>query len=215
VYFDHKTSRGFAFGRLRKQILLAWPLWTVLVICFGLGLGGETVRHALRYSRIGVAQGQWWLLFTGNFVHLGWMHILLDSAGLVLLWILCGECLRGWRWLFATIAGSWAVGLGLWWAWPNVVWYVGISGVAHTYWAAGALLLIMARRWEGYALLVFLAGKLAWEQASGTGLPTSDALLSGPILTTAHLIGAIAGVVVGLALIACDYWQQRRTAPPL
>lgn len=207
--FDHKTSHRFAFYRWREWILLAWPLWMVVIVCVGLAFGGEPVRLALRYSRTGVADGEWWLLFTGNFVHLGWMHVALDMSGLVLLWILCGECLHGWRWLFATVAGSWAVGLGLWWAWPNVVWYAGISGVAHTYWAAGALLLIVARRWEGFALLILLAAKLAWEQASGAGLPTSDALMHAPVLVTAHLIGAIAGMVVGLGLVGFD-WLRRR-----
>lgn len=193
--------------------MTAWPLWVVLVICVGLEFGGSPVRLALRYDRLAVAGGQWWRLFTGNFVHMGWPHVLLDQAGLILLWLLCGDRLRGWRWILATFAGSWAVGLGLWWAWPNVVWYVGISGVAHTYWAAGALLLIVARRWEGSALLAFLALKLAWEQGTGSGLPTSDALLSGPILTTAHLIGAIAGVVLGLGLIIFDHYRTRRPMP--
>ncbi|MGA7965960.1 MAG: rhombosortase [Gammaproteobacteria bacterium] len=209
--FDHKTSYRFSVTRLREQILLAWPLWMVVIVCVGLALGGEPVRLALRYSRIGVLDGQWWRLFTGNFVHLGWMHVALDMLGVILLWILCGERLSGWRWLLATVAGSWAVGLGLWWAWPGVVWYVGISGVAHTYWAAGALLLIAARRWEGFALLIFLAGKLTWEQASGGGLPTSEMLLHGTVLVTAHLIGAIAGVVIGLGLIAFDNLKSRNT----
>ncbi|MGH8224607.1 MAG: rhombosortase, partial [Gammaproteobacteria bacterium] len=173
----------------------------VAAICIGLAFGGEPLRLALRYDRALVAAGEWWRLFTGNFVHLGWMHVGLDMAGLVLLWILTGRRLYGWRWIAATVAGSWAVGLGLWWAWPNVIWYVGISGVAHTYWAAGALLLIAACEWEGWALLALLAGKLAWEQISGP-LPSSAAIMQEPVLTTAHLLGAIAGIVCGLALLA-------------
>jgi len=213
VKFDRKTSHRFAVHAWCGYIVPAWPLWLVLAVCIGLAFGGTPVRLDLRYDRAAVAAGQWWRLFTGNYVHLGWVHVLLDSAGLILLWMLCGERLRGWRWLLATIAGSWAIGLGLWWAWPQTVWYVGISGVAHTYWAAGALLLIMARRWEGGALLVFLGGKLAWEQVRGAGLPSSVALMHEPVLVTAHLIGAIAGVVVGIGLIAFDYYRLRHAAP--
>lgn len=179
----------------------AWPLWLVALVCVGLAFGGEPLRHALRYERTAVAAGEWWRLFTGNFVHSGWVHVGLDMSGLVLLWILTGRRLYGWRWIAVTVAGSWAVGLGLWWAWPNVVWYVGISGVAHSYWAAGALLMIAAREWEGWALLVLLAGKLTWEQTSGP-LPSSAAIMKEPVLTAAHLIGAIAGVICGLVLLA-------------
>ncbi len=187
---------------LRRALLRAWPLWLVAGVCIGLQACGAPLRLVLRYQRNLIANGQWWRLFTGNFVHFGWTHLWLDLAGVGLLWILVGERLSGWRWLVATLAGGWAIGLGLWWAWPQVAWYVGISGVAHTYWAAGALLLIAARYWEGWALLALLGGKLAWEQASGTGLPTSNMLLQEPVLTSAHLIGAIAGIVLGLILLA-------------
>jgi rhomboid family GlyGly-CTERM serine protease len=183
-----------------------------MAVCIGLAFGGESVRLALRYERALVAHGEWWRLFTGNFVHSGWMHVALDMAGLVLLWILTGRRLASWRWLLVTVIGSWAVGLGLWWAWPNVVWYVGISGVAHTYWAAGALLLIFARDWEGWPLLLLLAGKLTWERVAGP-LPSSADLMHEPVLTVAHLIGAIAGVVSVPALLAPPWlarWRVRR-----
>lgn len=199
---DPQRRTGFVRTRLVAPLCAAWPLWVVTLACVGLALGGSGVRLRLRYDRAAVAAGQWWRLFTGNFVHFGWIHLGLDLAGLWLLWLLVGTRLAGWRWLAATLAGAWAVGLGLWWAWPQVGWYVGISGVAHTYWAAGALLLSLAGAWEGWVLLLLLAGKLAWEQASGSGLPTSAALLHEPVLTAAHLIGAIAGMVVGAGLAA-------------
>jgi rhomboid family GlyGly-CTERM serine protease len=185
---------------LLPPLIRAWPLWLVMAVCIGLAFGGEPLRLALRYERALIAQGEWWRMFTGNFVHTGWIHVGLDMSGLVLLWILTGRRLAGWRWIAATIAGSWAVGLGLWWSEPNVVWYVGISAVAHTYWAAGALALIAARDWEGWPLLLLLAGKLAWEQSTGP-LPSTEAVMHEPVLTAAHLIGAIAGIVCGIALI--------------
>lgn len=191
-----------------RMLTRAWPLWLVVAVCVGLACGGEPVREALRYQRAAIAAGQWWRLFTGNFVHFGWTHLALDLAGVGLLWLLVGECLAGWRWIAATLGGAWAIGLGLWWAWPGVQWYVGISGVAHTYWSAGALLLIARRRREGWALLVFLAAKLAWEQASGSGLPSSDFLLKEPVLTAAHLVGAIAGVAMAAVPLAWIAWRR-------
>lgn len=211
--WDRKTPAGFA-SRLRALVCNAWPLWAVALTCAGLALGGPGLRLLLRYDRAGVAAGQWWRLFTGSFVHLGWIHVGLDLAGLGLLWLLVGERLSGWRWIAATVAGAWAIGLGLWWAWPQVGWYVGISGVAHTYWAAGAVLLIVAGAWEGWILLLMLGAKLAWEQVAG-GLPSSTALLHEPVLTAAHLIGAIAGMAFGIGLAglaAVRHREARRAA---
>lgn len=207
------AGRFLAAGNGRRFVRAlgtAWPLWVVVAVCVGLQFGGPGLRADLRYDRAPIMGGQWWRLFTGNFVHASWMHIGLDLSGVVLLWVLTGRVLRGWRWLGATVVGAWAIGLGLWWAWPELVWYVGISGVATTYWAAGAVLLVAARSWEGWALLVFLAGKLAWEQASGRGLPTSSALLHEPIVTSAHLVGAIAGIIFGLALVIGEQVRQHR-----
>lgn len=200
--------------RLGRNLAAAWPLWIVVLACAALQVGGEPVRLALRYQRAAIARGEWWRLFTGNFVHAGWTHLGLDLAGIALLWLLTGKVLEGWRWLLVTVAGAWAVGLGLWWAWPHLAWYVGISGVAHTYWAAGAVLLMAAGFWEGWALLVLLAGKLAWEQASGGGLPTSHALLQEPIVTSAHLVGAIAGIAVGVALLLTQLAARRGRSGP-
>lgn len=208
--FDLRRRTGFMSARWTPSVLAAWPLWMVMAVCVGLAFGGSGTRRILRYDRTAVAAGQWWRLFTGNFVHFGWIHVGLDLAGISLLWLLVGSRLAGWRWIAATIAGAWAVGLGLWWAWPQVAWYVGISGVAHTYWAAGALLLALTGAWEGWVLLFMLAAKLAWEQATGAGLPSSAALLHEPVLTSAHLVGAIAGIVAGVGLAGLEALVRRR-----
>lgn len=196
-------------GTLGATLYRAWPLLLVMAVCVGLGFGGQPLNLALRYQRAAVADGAWWLLFTGNFVHAGWMHIGLDMAGLVLLWLLTGRQIGGWRWLALTLTGAWAVGLGLWWGWPNVVWYDGISGVAHTYWAAGAIMLILARDWIGWPLLLLLAAKLTWERIMGP-MPSSTALMSEPVLTVAHLCGAIGGVASVPALLAPDLAARLR-----
>ncbi len=186
------------FRRMSRTLWGSWPLILLITVIVSLEFGADPLRLMLRYARPEIVAGQWWRLFTGNFVHLGWWHVGLDLGGITLLWILVGDVLSGWRWILATLAGAWGVGLGLWWAWPHVIWYVGISGVAHTYWAAGALLLFTRRRWEGGALLALLAMKLGWEQAVGP-LPSSSDILHEPIVTSAHLIGAITGVMLALA----------------
>lgn len=188
------------FRRMGRALWGSWPLILLITVIVSLEFGAEPVRLMLRYARPEIVAGEWWRLFTGNFVHLGWWHVGLDLGGITLLWILVGDVLSGWRWVLATLAGAWGVGLGLWWAWPQVIWYVGISGVAHTYWAAGALLLLTRRRWEGGALLVLLAMKLGWEQAVGP-LPSSSGILHEPIVTSAHLIGAVTGVMLALAFL--------------
>ena len=168
----------------------------MLLTCFVLALGGEGARHALRYDRQMILQGQVWRLITGNFVHLGPGHFLEDMAGMVLLWLLFEDALAGWRMPAVLLAGSAAVGIGLLVGDPGVDWYVGISGALDTLWAAGSLRLIRRRDRFGWILIAVLLAKLAYEQLFGP-LPFSTVTTGGNVVVDAHLYGALAGALIG------------------
>jgi len=80
---------------------------------------------------------------------------------------------------------------------PQLLWYVGLSGVLHGALAAGAI-----AWWQhetrplALALTAILAGKLSWEQWHGA-LPLSGDM---PVIVDAHLYGAIGGLVVAAGL---------------
>ncbi len=205
-------KRGCWIRRIKRFSVAHWPVILVVSLCLGLELGGAGVRQALAYERSAVLAGQWWRLVTANFVHSGWPHVLLDLSGLVLLWLLFGRTLGPLRFWIATLVGCVAVGLGVFYLSPEVEWYVGISGVLHTYWASGALLAVARKEWGGRWLLGFLVAKLAYERIWGP-LPTSTWSIGGPILTIAHLYGAIAGALLGFFWIALDHRRATRDRP--
>jgi rhomboid family GlyGly-CTERM serine protease len=132
-------------------------------------------------------------------------HLLEDSAGLVLLWLLFRDVLPGWRTPALVLAGSLAVGLGLLLGDPDVAWYVGISGALDTLWAAGAGALIRRRDRFGWVLAGFLAAKLAYEQLWGP-LPFSTVESGGTVIVDAHLYGALAGAAIGFVWAL---WERR------
>ncbi len=211
----HRLKRNDRWiNRLNGAWKAHWPVILIVVLCLALELGGNPVREALAFYRPAVQSGQWWRLITANFVHSGWPHVLLDLSGLVLLWLLFGRTLGVLRFWIATVVGCVAVGLGVLYLSPAVEWYVGISGVLHTYWASGALLAVARREWGGRWLLGFLVAKLVYERIWGP-LPTSTWSIGGPILTIAHLYGAIAGAFLGFLWIALDRRRElRRTNLP-
>jgi rhomboid family GlyGly-CTERM serine protease len=116
--------------------------------------------------------------------------------------------LAGWRWLLATIVGMLSVGLGLLLFAPSIAWYVGISGVLETYWAAGSLLLIARRYREGWLLLAGLVAKVIWEQLVGP-VPFSEATAGGPVVVAAHLWGTVGGIIVGAAFLLPGAFRRR------
>jgi rhomboid family GlyGly-CTERM serine protease len=171
---------------------------TILVVMAA--LGGESLTQWLRYDRDSILAGEVWRIFTAHITHLGWKHLLMNIAGLILIWALFGRLLTIRVWVAVILASAAVISLGLLIFNPQIRWYVGLSGVLHGMFLLGAILSV----YQGYRaeilLLVFIIGKLAWEQRYGP-LPGSASLAGGSVLVDAHLYGAIAGVIIAMIII--------------
>jgi rhomboid family GlyGly-CTERM serine protease len=165
-----------------------------VVLILALGALGDWGRATLQYERAALGRYQWWRLISAHLVHLGWRHALLDSSGLVLLWMLFAREFSPRRWLWIVLLAAASIDAGLWFLRPTVDWYLGASGVLHGAWAAGAC--AMYRRGDGIgaALLLLLIVKLVYEQQSGASLFEGDL----PLVPAAHLFGTLGGLLAAL-----------------
>ena len=159
---------------------------------------GEGTRLALRYDRVAIGGGELWRIFTAHLVHLDLQHLLMNLAGLWLLGSLYGGDARTRDWVVTALASALAIGIGLWFLTPSVAWYVGLSGVLHGVWAGGGV--FCRRRWplESTVTLALLAIKLVLEREYGALSAVFGVGL--PVITSAHVYGAIGGAVAALAL---------------
>ncbi|MFK7861831.1 MAG: rhombosortase [Granulosicoccus sp.] len=177
----------------------AYPLVLALVlVCIALQYMG--LSDALDYQRSLIANGHWWLLLSGNFVHLGPSHLWMNLAGLVLVVMLVWQHFNTLQWLTLIIVCSWGVGIGLWFFNPEVEGYVGFSGTLHGLIIAGTLADLRRFPRSAAFLLVVVVGKLLWEQFAGA-LPGSESVAGGQVLVDAHLYGAIGGAVLAPLLL--------------
>lgn len=156
-------------------------------------LAGGSPELPLRYERGAILDGEIYRLLTGQFLHLGGLHLALNLAGLGLVWALVGANLRWQEWLLCCLVTMLSVGCGLLAFAPRVEWYVGLSGMLHGLLVAGALL---GRRGD-WLIVLLVALKLGWEQLGGA--PTSE-WLGGATIVEAHLYGAVGGGLAALAL---------------
>jgi rhomboid family GlyGly-CTERM serine protease len=175
---------------------LGLALLGCVALLWALDAAGPQWTEALRFERGAILRGQWWRLLTGHWVHLGAHHLLLDTAGLALLWTLYARALRPRAWLLVLACATAAIDIGLWWGEPRLLWYVGISGLLHGAWAAGALALGLQRERSGWVMLAILAGKLALERLSGASLVAG----AMPVVAAAHGYGALGGLAAVAAL---------------
>jgi len=168
-----------------------WLLLILLILAAVLGLG-DNVSALLRYDRSAIAAGGWWRLLTAHIVHLDAHHLALNGLGLVLVWSLFAQDYAADEWCAIVLGGALAISCGLWWLSPQVVWYVGASGVLHSVMAAGAVKHWAERAWDRWILLIGLCAKLSWEQWSGHAQST--------VVVDAHLYGALWGFALAAAL---------------
>ena len=163
-------------------------------------LFGEVATHWLRYDRTAILDGEWWRLISGNLVHLGWTHLLLNLAGLILVWLLFHHTLNTRNWIVVTLSSALAVGGGLLLFDPDLQWYVGLSGALHGLFAAGIVAALFSGKRAEWLLLILFVAKLTWEQTVGS-LPGTAELAGGPVIVDAHLYGAIGGAISTLLLL--------------
>ena len=192
-----------------------WLLpFIIAVLCISLEFGGFS--ETLRFDRSSVDDGQWWLLLSCNFVHLGVNHLLLNLAGLGLIYFLLWPNYSNSAWLVITLISSIGVGLGIYLWNPELRWYVGFSGALHGLIIAGAIADLRRYPVSAALLLLLVTAKLTWEQIHGA-MPGSAEIAGGNVAVDSHLYGAAWGlfsaiVLIGLPLVIKTINQIRKTS---
>ena len=179
-----------------------WLLPVLMAASAGiLEIFGTTARNRFSYDRAALLDAELWRLLTGHFVHLGVPHLLLNVAGLLLIWYLISASFTLRQWLFIALVTIAGIDLGFWFLQPQLVWYVGLSGLLHGLLAAGVVAGIAVKRVDAWLLALVLVAKLVFEQLLGP-LPGSVEASGGAVIVVSHLYGAVAGTVAaGLVMI--------------
>lgn len=170
-----------------------------------------SIPPLLEYRRAALA-AEPWRLVAGHFVHVNWTHALVNAgAWLVLAWLFA-PTIGTKRQLASVAAGAAFISLALAFWYPAIAWYRGSSGALHTLFFAGATaaaglqLRQHAARSATMWLLLLVGGwmKVAVEQPVGNTTPYAE-WLAATTVPQAHLLGAIAGSLLGL--LFC--WRRR------
>ena len=158
--------------------------------------------EALEYRRV-LAAREPWRLFTGHFVHLGFVHALLNCVALVLLGRLFADRLQPRAFFGILAAAPILISLLFLAAMPELLWYRGLSGVLHALFFAGCVAWITSTtgrvRWLPVAALIGGTLKVLVEQPWDGSFPMHE-VLRVAVVPQAHLVGAIVGTAMGLLL---------------
>lgn len=176
----------------RSNLLLAVTCTLVLIVVHVLG---EEANLLLRYENSVFQNGEWWRLFSGHFVHNGWTHLLLNLAGIWILYLLFPRLFSPFALSITIPLLAFGASIGLFLFSPDVSWYVGLSGVIHGLIIMGALLCFSSNTKLSIVLLVGVTAKLFLEQVFPDTLMMNH-IVNGRIIFDAHLYGAITGAII-------------------
>lgn len=189
-----------------------WSLsagWTAAVALAALLLCMQLWAHrsldSLVYLRAGIMRGQWWRLLTGHLVHADWIHLSWNLLGLGIVAALFARELRYIEWLSAALMSIVVIDTGFFFWQPDLLWYVGFSGVLHGLMVAALVVHLWRERDPLTAIVaLLLPSKLIWEQFAGP-LPFTAGSLELPVVVSAHSWGALGGLFAAV-------WILRRRA---
>ena len=148
----------------------------------------------LAYYHTGIAQFELWRLISATFCHTNFNHLLMNAFGLVITLALFINTFRLTKIFPIIIFNSLFIGIALFFLEPQIIWYVGLSGVLHGLFSYGVAADIANKDRWGYLLGAGFMIKIIYEQLFGAQQSTIE-LIDAPVLVNAHLYGALAGTV--------------------
>lgn len=171
------------------------PYCILLLLTILLFVLPDTQQQLFVYQREQLAAGQLWRLFSGHLLHSNFYHLLLNSAGLLVIMLLHASYQRQlallWQLLFSGVLIS---GL-LYWQQPEIDRYVGLSGVLHGLLFFGALMDIKTAKTGGVLLTLGILAKIGYEQYQGPDAELGE-LIAATVAIDAHFYGVISGALL-------------------
>ncbi len=185
----------------------AGPL-IVGIIALVLYLFEPASNALLAYDRYALQGWETWRVITGNLVHTNGYHLLLNLAGLTLLWLLFAEHFSIFLFLKIFIWCCLGTSLGIYWYSPDLIWYAGLSGALHGVFAWGACRDITKNILSGWLLLLGVLVKVIYEQIAGSATSMAE-LIDANVAVDAHLYGTVSGILLFAVMYAIPLMKRQ------
>ena len=150
-----------------------------------------------RYQRDWISTGESWRIVSAHWVHVGWLHLLLNGLGLMV----CVSLIKpGWsigRWLVSSLVIAIGISIMLTWYNPEVRDYAGYSGVLYGLYVLAAIGLFSSDRLVAGLVITMIVIKVMMEQFEFYDFNTSD-IIGAHVVVDAHLYGLLMAIAIAL-----------------
>jgi len=150
-----------------------------------------------RFERDWMTSGEIWRLISAHWVHVGWMHLLLNGLGLV---ICVSLTTPGWsikRWLITSLCMGLGISILVTLYNPEISDYAGHSGLLYGLYVLGGLALYSRDRLIAVLVIAAIVIKVLIEQFAPFDFTTSE-LIGANVIVDAHLYGLLLAIAIAL-----------------
>jgi len=176
----------------------------VLIECYDTFWGDGTT---FRYQRSWLGDAEFWRIVTAHFDHLGWLHLFLNAAFLVILLACFSALFLGWRLIVLFLLNAVLISVLFYLLCPSLVWYVGMSGVLYSLLVYALILDASFPVWLRLGVLMCVLVKVAYEQFFLAEQGWSASLIGGPVAHVAHWYGVWSGFVFAAMVKVVQRWK--------
>ena len=185
------------------QRILKSPDWRYVALTLPLMIVLQAIGpEFFRFEQDWMSSGQIWRPLSAHWVHVGWMHLLLNALGLVICVSLTSP---GWsikRWLLVSLCMGFGISLLVTFNNPEISDYAGHSGILYGLYLLGGLSLYSRDRLIAILVIAAIVIKILIEQFSSIDFTTAD-LIGARVIVDAHLYGFL--MAIAIALIWSSY----------
>ena len=194
---------------LRFPIALTHSLIPLIVLIIALlaALFEQQLADKLVYHRNAIADLELWRFLSGHFLHTNFAHFVLNASAIILLWSLHGQFYSISQYLGLFLFSAMFTSFGLYWFSPDLMQYVGLSGILHGIFVWGAIMDIKHQDKTGYLLFFGVWLKVVYEQIFGASQEVSQ-LIDANVAIDAHLWGTIAGTCYALISLGSALYKH-------
>ena len=182
-----------------------------VVLIFVLGLSGQWVNPWLSWNRYGLNDFELWRLITGHMVHTNLWHTFINLSVLSAAMLLFGRLYKPQEWILIFLLLCVCDSMGLYLLSPWLANYVGLSGVIYGILAIGFLKNFYQNPLLNSAVLIFITGKIIWEQMPGFDVDYLRTQIKAAVIVDAHLYGFISGICFYLGTMV---WNKYNVGKP-
>ncbi len=163
----------------------------ITILCFF-----QFFQESLVYSRKDIENGELWRLWTGQFVHINYQHLLLNSIGLLLFIIIYKKNLLIKILIIELCMLSSGIAIGLYYLSTTIFLYAGLSGVLYGLFTLYSTKAIKLRDYLlGYFVFFIISFKIIWSYIELINI-NNLTLIQAPIANDAHLYGYITAIII-------------------